>query len=118
MAVQTELKPFFNGLVEKSKRAEINWEAAGPKDSYRVRFSDFSIAIDQDPHRPMVRIQLLNDAGEATAVITVGKEDEEWIGAVSLINSADRTVRKVGQTLSRAMEELGKEGAIGISTGG
>lgn len=114
MPVPTELRGFFSGLVEKSKKGEINWEAAGPKDAYRVRFPDFAIAIDQDANRPSVRIQLVNDAGEATAVVTVGKGDEEWIAAVSLINSADRKVRKVGRTLTRAMEELGKAGAIGL----
>lgn len=118
MPVPTELRSFFSGLVEKSKKGEINWEAAGPKDVYRVRFRDFAIAIDQDPHKPAVRVQLVNDAGEATAVITVGKEDEEWISAVSLINSADRTVRKVGHTLTRALEELGKSGAIGLGSDG
>lgn len=114
MPVPAELRPFFSGLVDKSKKGEINWEAAGPQDAYRVRFPDFAIAIDQDAHRPSVRIQLLNDRGESTATITVGKGDEEWIAAVSLINSADRTVRKVGPTLSRALEELGRQGPIGL----
>ena len=114
MPVPTELRPFFNNLVEKSKKSEINWEANGEPDAYRVRFADFSIGIDQDERKPSVRIRLLNDREEPTAVITVEKADEEWIGAISLINSAGLKVRKVGRTLGRAMEELGKKGPIGL----
>ncbi len=113
MPVPTELKPFFSGLVEKSRKAEINWEANGGPDSFRVTFADFAIRIAQDAARPAVRVQLLNDQGEPTTVITVDKSDEEWIAAVSLINSADLKVRKVGRTLQRAMEELGRSGMIG-----
>ena len=116
MPVPTELHAFFNNLVEKSKKSEINWEAHGGPDAYRVRFADFSIGIDQDERKPSVRIQLLNDRGEPTAVINVGKEDEQWIGAISLINSAGMKVRKVGPTLGRAMEELGKQGPIGLDS--
>lgn len=114
MSVPTELRQFFTSLVEKSKKSEINWEAHGGPNSYRVRFSDFAIRVSQDEQRPSVKIQLLNDRGEPTAVIDVRKEDEDWIRAVSLINSAHLKVRKVGQTLGRAMEELGKSGAVGI----
>ncbi len=114
MPVPTELRPFFTSLVEKSKKSEINWEANGGPNSYRVRFDDFAISVSQDDQRPLVRIQLLNDRSEPTAVIDVRKEDEDWIRAISLINSADLKVRKVGQTLGRAMEELSKSGAIGF----
>ena len=40
--------------------------------------------------------------------------DEEWLAAVSLINSANRKVRKIDHTLRRAMEELSKSGAVGL----
>lgn len=118
MPVPTELRPFFTSLVEKSKRSEINWEAHGGPHSFRVRFNDFGIRVSQDEQRPSVRIQLLNDRGEPTAVIDVRKEDEDWIRAISLINSANLKVRKVGQTLGRAMEELGKPGAVGLEPSG
>lgn len=113
MPVPTELRPFFTNLVEKSKRSEINWEANGKSDAYRVRFAEFAIGIHQD-ERDVVRIQLLNDRGEPTAVINVEKDDDDWIGAVSLINSANLKVRKVSRTLGLAMEELGKHGLIGL----
>ena len=114
MPVPIELRPFFTNLIEKSKRSEINWEANGGSDAYRVRFADFAIGIYQDQRKHSVRIQLLNDRGDPTAVINVEKEDDDWIGAVSLINSADLKVRKVGRTLGLAMEELGKQGLIGL----
>lgn len=114
MPVPTELRPFFAGLVEKSKKSEINWEANGGPNSYRVRFDDFAIRVSQDDQRPAVRIQLLNEDNAPTAVIDVRKEDEDWIRAISLINSADLKVRKVGKTLGRAMEELSRAGAIGL----
>ena len=113
-----ELRPFFTSLVEKSKRSEINWEADEGPDTYRVRFTDFVIRISQDERKPVVRVELLNDRGEPTAVVDVEKEDEEWIPAVSLINTADLKVRKVGRTLGRAMEELGKQGPIGLDQNG
>ena len=105
-------------LVDKSRNSEINWETDGRPDAYRVRFSDFAIAVDQDEHRPAVRMQLLNDQGGATTIITVEKGDEEWLAAVSLINSANRKVRKIDHTLTRAMEELGREGPIGLGADG
>jgi hypothetical protein len=114
MPVPLELKPFFTGLVEKSRKSEINWEANGGSDAYRVRFEDFAIGISQDQRTSTVRVQLLNDRGEPTAVINVEKGDDEWIGAVSLINTADLKVRKVGHTLGRAMEELGRAGLVGL----
>lgn len=114
MPVPTELRPFFTSLVEKSRKSEINWEADGRADAFRVRFTDFSIGIRRDEQKPAVLVQLFNDREEPSTVITVDKADEEWIGAVSLINSANLKVRKVGQTLRRALEELGKEGSIGL----
>ena len=114
MPVPIELRPFFTNLVEKSKKAEINWEADTESDAYRVRFAEFAIGIHQDQASHSVHIQLLNDRGDPTAVIKVDKEDDDWIGAVSLINSADLKVRKVGRTLGLAMEELGKPGPIGL----
>ncbi len=118
MPVPTELRSFFDSLVEKSRRSEINWESDGVSDSYRVRFADFTIAIRADEARPAVFIQLLNDQGEQATVITVQQGDEQWIGAVSLINSANLKVRKVGETLRRALEELEKEGPIGLGPDG
>lgn len=114
MPVPTELRPFFTGLVEKSRKSEINWEADGRGDAYRVRFDDFAIGISQDERKPEVLVRLYNDRDEPTTVITVNQGDEEWIGAISLINSANLKVRKVGQTLRRAMEELGRDGPIGL----
>ena len=114
MPVPEEFLPFFTSLVDKSRKSEINWEEMGQSDAYRVRFSDFSISVSQEGDKPIVRIQLFNDHGGPTAVITVNDEDDEWLGAVGLINSAERKVRKLGQTLQRAMEELGKEGPIGL----
>lgn len=114
MPVPIELRPFFTNLVDKSKKSEINWEADSGSDAYRVRFAEFAIGIQQDQTNHSVRIQLFNDRGDSTAVIKVDKEDDDWIGAVSLINSAGLKVRKVGRTLSLAMEELGKEGPIGL----
>jgi hypothetical protein len=114
MPVPEEFQPFFTSLVDKSRRSEINWEAIGQSDAYRVTFSDFSISISQDGDKPVVRIQLFNDHGGPTATITVDDGDDEWLGAVGLINSAERKVRKLGQTLQRAMEELGREGPIGL----
>ena len=58
-------------------------------------------------------IELLNDQGQPAATIAVDDRDDEWLGAVSLINSANRKVSKIDQTMSRAMEELAKDGAIG-----
>jgi len=114
MPVPTELAPFFKNLVDKSKKSEINWEAAHQPDSYVVRFPDFSIQISQDGTKPYVAIQLHNDEGAMVTDFKVNSQDAEWIGAVSLINSADRKVRKAGRTLQRAMEELGKTGVIGL----
>lgn len=118
MPVPTELKPFFTSLVEKSRKHEINWETDGRADAYRVRFNDFTIAVSQDANGPSVRMQLLNDQGGPTTVITVDKGDEEWLAAVSVINSANRKVRKIDRTLQRALEELGKTGPIGIGAEG
>ena len=118
MPVPIDLKPFFASLVEKSRRHEINWEADGRADTYRVRFADFAIAVSQDESRPSVRIQLLNDQGEPTTLVTVEKGDEEWLAAVSVINSANRKVRKIDHTLQRALEELGREGVIGLEGAG
>lgn len=115
MPIPRELTPFFNRLVEKSKRLEINWEGNGRRGSYRVRFPDFSIEVAQDGHASPVRIQLRNGDGHATSDFRVSDRDDEWIGAVALVNSADRKVHKAGETLRRAMEELGRPGAIGIS---
>jgi hypothetical protein len=115
MPVPIEFKPFFASLVDKSKRSEINWEATAQPRTYRVRFTDFSIVVSQNSGRPAsVRVQLLNDRGEATAVITIDDRDDDWLGAVGLFNSADRKVRRLGWTLRRAMEELGKRGPIGL----
>lgn len=115
MPVPIEFRPFFTSLVDKSRRSEINWEATGRPAAYRVRFPDFSIVVSEEGDKPTsIRVQLLNDQGEPTAVISVDDRDEEWLGAVGLFNSADRKVRKLGTTLGRAMEELGKRGAIGL----
>jgi len=114
MPVPKEFMPFFTNLVDKSKKSEINWEAMDQPDAYRVRFSDFSITVSQKGAKPVVRIQLLSDQGEPSAAITVDSDDDEWLGAVGLINSADRKVRKIGRTMQRAMEELGKRGSIGL----
>ncbi len=118
MPVPTELRPFFDGLVEKSRKSEINWEAGGAAGTYRVRFPDFSIVISQDERKPAVMVHLLNDRGDPATVITVAQGDEEWIGAVSLINTANLKVRRVGETLRSAMEELSKEGPIGLGPEG
>ncbi|NNF13453.1 MAG: hypothetical protein HKN72_09525 [Gemmatimonadetes bacterium] len=116
MPVPTELRPFFTSLVDKSRKSEINWEADGHSDAYRVRFTDFAIGISQDERKPVVLVRLFNDREEPTTVIEVTQADEEWIGAVSLINSANLKVRRVGQTLHRALEELGKDGPIGLGS--
>ena len=114
MPVPIELRPFFAGLVDKSRRGEIRWEADGKTDAFRARFSRFSIAIRQDERKPAVHVELRNDQGQPASIITVDQGDEEWIGAVSLINSANLKVRKVGETLRYAMAELEKEGTIGL----
>jgi hypothetical protein len=115
MPVPIEFMAFFTSLVDKSRQSEINWEATGQPDTYRVRFSDFSIQVSQkDGTPPSIRVQLLNDRGEPTAVLSIDDRDDEWLGAVGLFNSADRKVRKLGRTMRRAMEELGKRGPIGI----
>lgn len=115
MPVPIEFKPFFTNLVDKSRKSEINWEDAGEPNTYRVRFADFSIVVSQtDDRTPSVRVQLLNDRGHPTAVISVDDQDDEWLGAVGLFNSADRKVRKLGRTMRRAMEELAKQGSIGL----
>jgi len=74
-----------------------------------------SPVVSEAGGKPMsICVQLLNDRGETTAVITVDDRDEEWLGAVGLFNSADRKVRKLGRTMRRAMEGLGKQRAIGL----
>ena len=113
MPIPEDLNPFFSMLVDKSRKLEINWEATGEADSFRVTFSDIAISISLEGNKPFVRIQLLNDKGDPATVITVDDGDEEWLGAMSLINSANRKVRKIDQSLQRAMEELGKEGTVG-----
>ena len=118
MPVPTELMPFFKQLVEKSKRSEINWEAAGRPDAYAVRFPDFAIQIIQEGTKPSVLVRLHNDDGNVVTDFKVTDRDDEWIMAVSLINSADRMVRKAGRTLQRAMEELGKTGLVGLGADG
>ncbi len=114
MPVPQELKPFFTQLVDKSKRLEINWEAGARSDAFRVRFTDFSIAVSQEGRASSVRVQLLNEDGYVTADFTVDDKDDEWIMAVALTNSADRKVRNAGRTLRRALEELGRDGPIGL----
>ena len=115
MPVPTEFTPFFTSLVDKSKKSEINWEATGQPDAYRVRFSDFSISVSQENGQPpSIRVQLLNDQGQPTVVMSIDDGDDEWLGAVGLMNSADRKVRKIGRTMQRAMEELGKQGPVGL----
>lgn len=116
MPVPNELMPFFQNLVEKSKKSEINWEATGPRDSFAVRFPDFSIRIAQEGQKPSVVVRLLNDEGVVVTEFKVSDQEEEWIMAVSLINSADRKVRKAGRTLQRAMEELSKSGLVGLGS--
>ena len=59
---------------------------------------------------------MLTVTGRRATRARIEKEDDEWIGAVSLINSADLKVRKVGRTLGRAMEELSKQGPIGLES--
>lgn len=113
MPIPEDLRPFFSKLVDKSKKMEINWEATGQKDSFRVTFSDIAITVSLEGNKPPVRIQLLNDKGDPAAVITVDDADDDWISAMSLINSANRKVTKIEKTMLRAMEELGKEGPVG-----
>ncbi|MDH3206935.1 MAG: hypothetical protein OEO79_09995 [Gemmatimonadota bacterium] len=87
----------------------------GPPRRLSRSFLRFSIVVSQEGHKAAsIRVQLLNDRGEHTAVISIDDRDEEWLGAVGLFNSADRKVRKLGRTMRRAMEELGKRGAIGL----
>lgn len=112
MPVPKELMQFFSKLVDKSKKSEINWQATGQSDAYRVTFPDMAISISLEGTK-LVRIQLLNDQGEPAAAIAVNDGDEEWLGAISLINSANRKVTKIDTTMRRALEELGKDGAIG-----
>jgi len=115
MPVPIEFMPFFTSLVDKSRKSEINWEATAQPNTYRVRFSDFSIVVSEEAGRPTsIHVQLLSDTGDATAVISIDDRDEEWLGAVGLFNSADRKVRKLGRTMRRAMEELEKQGSIGL----
>jgi hypothetical protein len=114
MPIPEDLKPFFSSLVAKSKKLEINWEATGNADSFRVTFSDFAIGISQEGSKPVVRIQLLNDTGDIASEMTVDDGDDDWLGALSLINTAKRKVTKIDRSLQRAMEELGKEGTVGL----
>jgi hypothetical protein len=72
-------------------------------------------AVSQEAgHRGSVRVQLRNDQGEPSAVISVDDRDDEWLGAVGFFNSAERKVLKVGRTMRRAMEELEKHGVVGL----
>ena len=81
MPVPTEFMPFFTSLVDKSKKSEINWEATGQPDAYRVRFSDFSISVSQENGQPpSIRVQLLNDQGQPTVVMSIDDGDDEWLG--------------------------------------
>ena len=112
MPVPTELRPFFSRLVEKSKRSEVNWRPGDRPEAFRVTFPDVAIHAWQDGER-RIRIELLNDRGDTAASIAVEFGDEEWIGAVALINSAGRKVSKLDTTMRRAMEELAKEGPVG-----
>jgi hypothetical protein len=115
MPVPIEFGPLFTSLVDKSRRSEINWAATARPNVYRVRFPDFSIVVSQEGgHRGTVRVQLLNDQGEPSADIAVDDRDDEWLGAVGLFNSAERKVLKVGRTMRRAMEELEKQGVVGL----
>jgi hypothetical protein len=115
MPVPIEFRPLFTSLVDKSRRSEINWEATAQPNVYRVRFPDFSIVVSHEGgHRGSVRVQLLNDQGEPSAVISVDDRDDEWLGAVGLFNSAERKVLKVGRTMRRAMEELERQGVVGL----
>ena len=115
MPVPIEFRPFFTSLVDKSRRAEINWEATDRSNAFRARFPDFSIVVSQhEGQRPSVRVQLLNDQGGPTAVVSVDDRDDEWLGAVGLFNSAERKAHGIGRTMRRAMEELGKQGVIGL----
>ena len=115
MPVPIEFRPFFTSLVDKSRKSEIDWEATDQSNVFRVRFPDFSIMVSQDGgQRPSVAVQLLNDRGEPSAAFSVDDRDDEWLGAVGLFNSAERKVRKTGRTMRRAMEELGKQGVIGL----
>ena len=112
MPVGKELKPFFTGLVEKSKRMEINWEATGQPGTYCVVFSDIAIRVFLEGERH-VHVQLLNDKGDPATAIKVSEGDDEWLAATSLINSANRAVTRIDKSMQRAMEELAKEGLIG-----
>ena len=112
MPVAKELVPFFTRLVEKSKKSEINWRDTGQADAFRVTFRDMAVTIEMEGNR-LVRIQLLNDRGDVVEVITVDDDDDEWLGAVGLINSAKRKVTKKDVTMRRVMEELAKDGPIG-----
>jgi len=113
MPVPKDLTSFFLRLIEKSKKSEINWQATGPPDAFRVTFSGIAILISLEGDKPLVRIQLLNDKGDTAAVISVDQGDDEWLGAMSLNNSANRKVTKKDETLHRAMQELEKEGSVG-----
>lgn len=117
MPVSKDLTSFFLRLIEKSKKSEINWQATGPPDAFRVTFSGIAILISLEGDKPLVRIQLFNDKGDTAAVISVDQGDDEWLGAMSLINSANRKVTKKDETLHRAMQELEKEGSVGDEPG-
>ena len=113
MAIPNDLMAFFLRLVDKSRNSEINWKGTGRPDTFLVTFSDIAISICLVGDKPSVRIQLLNDEGDPAAVITVDDGDDEWLAAMSLINSANRKVTKIDRTMQRAMEELGKAGTVG-----
>lgn len=115
MPVPKELLPFFTRLVDKSKKSEINWQTTGQPEAFRVTFPDMAIAIALEGDR-LVRIKLLNDQGLAAAEMVVDDGEDEWLGAVSLINSAKRKVMRIDQTMQRAMEELGKDGPVGLES--
>lgn len=112
MPVPKEFASFFKRLVDKSRKSEINWRATGQPDAFRVDFADFAIDAAQESDK-RIRVRVLNDAGVCVADFAVDDDDDDWLGAVGLINSAKRTVLKVDQTMRRAMEELAKEGVVG-----
>ncbi len=113
MAIPKDFMAFFLRLVDKSRKSEVNWVATDRTDAFRVTFSDMAISISLEGDEPIVRIQLLNNEGDPAAAMTVDDGDDEWLAAMSLINSANRKVTKIDETMRRAMEELGKEGTVG-----
>lgn len=110
----------IDGLLTKSRKNEVVWNATTDSNTFVVYFNSFSLSIRKNSdnnfnnsHEEWVTVELINNNGEKIDSFFVEEGDDNWQVINELFALSRRSALSIDTAIKEMLNEINKKEIIG-----